>query len=72
MNGTVKFFDVKKGYGFITDENGEDHFVHYGSIQMDGFKKLKKGQPVTFEIGQQPSGRMAAVQVTPMEAASQA
>ncbi|MDH3456480.1 MAG: cold-shock protein [Gemmatimonadota bacterium] len=49
--GTVKWFNDKKGYGFITPENGEkDCFVHFSAIQSDGFKSLKEGQRVEFEI----------------------
>lgn len=47
-NGTVKWFNAEKGYGFITNaDNGEDVFVHYSSIQTDGFKTLQEGQSVT-------------------------
>ncbi len=50
-NGTVKWFNDKKGYGFITPENGEkDCFVHFSAIQADGFKSLREGQRVEFEI----------------------
>jgi len=50
-NGTVKWFNEEKGYGFITnDEGGEDLFVHFSAIQGDGFKTLKEGQKVTFDI----------------------
>ncbi len=49
--GTVKWFNDKKGYGFITPEDGEkDCFVHFSAIQSDGFKSLKEGQRVEFEI----------------------
>ena len=49
--GTVKWFNDKKGYGFITPENGQkDCFVHFSAIQGDGFKSLKEGQRVEFEI----------------------
>ena len=49
--GTVKWFNDKKGYGFITPENGEkDCFVHFSAIQADGFKSLKEGQRVEFQI----------------------
>ncbi len=50
MKGTVKWFDPKKGYGFITKEDGEDIFVHWSAIEMDGFKTLEQGQSVEFEV----------------------
>ena len=49
-SGTVKWFDVKKGWGFITQENGQDVFVHYKNIVGEGFRSLKDGEQVTFEI----------------------
>ena len=53
--GTVKWFNDAKGYGFITpDEGGEDLFAHFSAIQMNGFKTLKEGQKVSFEIVQGP------------------
>ena len=48
--GTVKWFNNQKGYGFISDENGKDIFVHYSGIAMDGFKSLNEGDPVEFEV----------------------
>ncbi len=48
--GTVKWFSEKKGYGFITEEDGRDVFVHYSSIEMPGFKTLAEGEQVSFEI----------------------
>ncbi len=48
MRGIVKWFDVRKGFGFITDEEGMDYFVHYSEIQREGFKKLRDGQTVSF------------------------
>lgn len=55
--GKVKWFNNAKGYGFIRpDEGGEDLFVHYSYIQMDGFKSLKAGQPVEFEVQEAPKG----------------
>ena len=48
--GTVKWFNAEKGYGFIQTEGGEDVFVHFSAIQSDGFKSLDEGQSVTFEI----------------------
>jgi CspA family cold shock protein len=48
--GTVKWFNGKKGYGFISDEEGNDVFVHFSGIVMDGFKSLDEGQRVEFEV----------------------
>lgn len=48
--GTVKWFDDAKGFGFISRQNGEDVFVHFRAIQTQGFKSLKEGQAVTFEV----------------------
>lgn len=64
--GTVKFFDSKKGYGFITDETGTDIFVHFSGIVMDGYKTLKDGQNVNFDIVQGDKGAQA-VNVTVAE-----
>ncbi|HOK87666.1 MAG TPA: cold shock domain-containing protein [Fervidobacterium sp.] len=60
MKGTVKWFDAKKGYGFITKEDGEDIFVHYSAIQIDGFKTLKEGDRVEFEVQNGTKGPQAA------------
>ena len=51
MTGRVKWFDSKKGYGFITAENGKEIFVHFSGIVKEGFKSLNEGQKVEFEIG---------------------
>lgn len=48
--GTVKWFNSQKGFGFITDENGKDVFVHYSGLNMEGFKSLEEGQAVEFEV----------------------
>ena len=50
MNGTVKFFNEDKGYGFISREQGDDVFVHYSNIQGDGYKSLSEGQKVEFDV----------------------
>ena len=50
QKGKVKWFNDTKGYGFIEQEQGEDVFVHFSAIQMDGFKTLAEGQPVQFEL----------------------
>ena len=57
--GTVKWFNNAKGYGFITRESGEDLFVHFKSIVGDGYKTLKQGEAVTFEIEQGQKGMQA-------------
>ena len=57
--GTVKWFNNQKGYGFITPENGKDVFVHHSSIQGEGYKSLAEGQQVEFEIEQGPKGEQA-------------
>ncbi|OGT88859.1 MAG: hypothetical protein A2286_10290 [Gammaproteobacteria bacterium RIFOXYA12_FULL_61_12] len=55
--GVVKWFNNAKGYGFVVaDESEEDIFIHFSSIGMDGYKTLKEGQRVQFEIGQGPKG----------------
>ena len=59
--GTVKWFSDQKGYGFVTPEDGsKDVFIHYSAIQGDGFKSLKEGQQVEFEITQGPKGPQAS------------
>jgi CspA family cold shock protein len=57
--GTVKWFDESKGYGFITNDEGGDVFVHFSSIEGDGFKTLAEGDTVSFEIEQGPKGPKA-------------
>ncbi len=61
--GTVKWFSEKKGYGFIEQEDGPDVFVHFSGIQGDGFKSLREGDRVTFDIEQGQKGP-SAVNVT--------
>jgi len=59
MNGTVKWFNDSKGYGFISREDGDDVFVHHSSIAGEGFKSLTEGDEVTFEIEQGEKGPSA-------------
>lgn len=58
--GTVKWFNATKGYGFIGREDGEDVFVHFSAIAMEGYKKLAENQKVEFSIEQGPKGLQAA------------
>lgn len=58
--GTVKWFNNDKGYGFITRESGDDVFVHFSAIQGDGFKSLDEGQHVTFDVEEGERGLQAA------------
>ena len=58
-NGTVKWFNDKKGYGFIEQEEGPDIFVHFSGIQGSGFKSLKEGDQVTFDVQDGPKGPQA-------------
>ena len=58
--GTVKWFNEQKGFGFITQEDGQDVFVHYSSIQTDGFKTLVEGQEVEFDIVEGEKGPKAS------------
>jgi CspA family cold shock protein len=57
--GTVKWFNSAKGYGFIQRQSGEDVFVHFSAIEMDGYKSLNEGQTVEFEVKQGPKGLQA-------------
>ena len=59
MTGKVKWFDGKKGYGFITAENGKEIFVHFSGIVKDGFKSLNEGQGVESDIGTGAKGEQA-------------
>ena len=60
MNGKVKWFNEKKGYGFITTDDGKDVFVHFSAIQGEGFKSLQEGDGVECEVTQGPKGPQAA------------
>jgi len=59
MNGTVKWFNPDKGFGFITGEDGTDVFAHFSQINIDGFKTLEEGQKVTFNVAQGQKGPQA-------------
>ncbi|PAB57263.1 cold-shock protein [Anaeromicrobium sediminis] len=65
MNGTVKWFNSEKGFGFITGEDGKDVFVHFSQIQKDGFKSLEEGEEVTFKVVEGQKGPQAE-EVTPV------
>lgn len=60
MKGTVKWFNAKKGFGFISDETGNDVFVHFSALQMEGFKVLDEGDEVEFEVIDGEKGPQAA------------
>jgi len=59
--GTVKWFNEAKGFGFIAQDQGEDVFVHYSSIQGDGFRNLADGDRVEFEVAKGPKGLSASI-----------
>jgi CspA family cold shock protein len=59
VQGTVKWFNNQKGYGFITPENGNDVFVHHTAIKGEGYKSLEEGQKVEFDIEKGPKGEQA-------------
>lgn len=59
QNGTVKWFDDKKGFGFIAGENGEDYFVHYSDIAGQNHRTLDHGQCVVFTVGENRKGKIA-------------
>ena len=60
MNGTVKWFNAEKGFGFISVEGGDDVFVHFSAINSDGYKTLEEGQEVEFEVVDGAKGPQAA------------
>lgn len=64
MRGTVKWFDARRGYGFICDVDGVDCYVHHSDINMEGFRKLKTGQEVVFSSDEDHLGRRVAREVT--------
>jgi CspA family cold shock protein len=59
VKGTVKWFNERKGFGFLSQDDGEDVFVHYSSIEGSGFKNLTEGQAVEFEVQKGPKGLQA-------------
>ncbi|MBU5437336.1 cold-shock protein [Tissierella sp. MSJ-40] len=59
MNGTVKWFNSDKGFGFITAEDGTDVFAHFSQINKEGFKTLEEGQKVSFDVANGPKGPQA-------------
>ncbi|EKB56059.1 MULTISPECIES: cold-shock protein [Facklamia] len=59
-NGTVKWFNAEKGFGFIAQESGDDVFVHFSAINADGFKTLEEGQKVTFDVEEGDRGLQAS------------
>lgn len=66
VKGTVKWFSARKGYGFITDEEGIDYFAHFSQIRQEGFRKLSAGQNVSFTVGEAEDGRSLAVDIVPL------
>ncbi|RKI87891.1 cold shock domain-containing protein [Parablautia intestinalis] len=66
MQGTTKWFNNQKGYGFITDSEGKDVFVHHNNIVMDGFRHLNEDDIVNYELGAGKDGREQAVNVIPV------
>lgn len=59
MNGTVKWFNSEKGFGFITGEDGKDVFAHFSQINVDGYKTLEEGQKVSYDVVQGQKGPQA-------------
>lgn len=66
MQGTCKWFDNQKGYGFLTDSEGKDVFIHHSNIVMDGFRYLNEDDVVNFELGAGNDGRQQAINVQPV------
>ena len=65
VGGVTKWFDKKKGYGFVTSDDGKDFFIHFSNISMEGYKVLEKGQKVRFEVKPDVKGPQA-VNVSPV------
>ena len=66
VTGTVKWFNAAKGYGFLSQQGGEDVFVHFSAIAMEGYKTLREGQAVEFSVEQGPKG-LTAVNVVSVD-----
>ena len=66
MRSTVKWFDSKKGYGFISGDDGKEYFIHQSNIKMEGFRKLDEGDIVNFEVGLGGNGKEQALNVNPV------
>ena len=64
VQGTVKWFNAGKGYGFISRENGDDVFVHYSALQGEGYRSLDEGQRVEFTVERTPKGLQASEVIT--------
>ena len=64
IQGTVKWFNASKGYGFIAREGGEDVFVHYSAVQSDGYRTLEEGQLVEYSVERGPKGLQATNVIT--------
>ena len=64
LQGTVKWFNANKGYGFISGEDGDDVFVHYSALQSDGYRTLDEGQRVEYTVERGPKGLQASNVVT--------
>ncbi len=65
--GTVKWFNARKGYGFIEQESGNDIFVHFSEIQADGYKSLEEGEKVTFDVVEGDNGKLQAKNVVKVD-----
>jgi len=59
MNGKVKWFDAKKGYGFLMTDDGNKYFVHHSGINIEGYRRLRPRQEVSFELSENDNGKMA-------------
>lgn len=71
MRGYVKWFNTKKGYGFIRGQDDQEYFVHYSEIIGEGFKNLEADREVAFEVAEDNQGRTRAVQVEPLNSSAE-